>query len=75
MRKGLRKTLVEGKCVSRRLVTVASNYRYRPKHRLYEDIEPLFANFLFPFLVIAIANNAFRDYDSLESIFAIPAPR
>ncbi|KIM93155.1 hypothetical protein OIDMADRAFT_61940 [Oidiodendron maius Zn] len=47
----------------------------RPKHGLYEDMEPLFANPLLPFFAIAIANNAFRHYDSLESIFDIPAPR
>ena len=56
-------------------MTVSINDRGRPKHGLYEDMEPLFANPLLPFLAIAIANNAFRDYDSPESIFAIPAPR
>jgi hypothetical protein len=56
-------------------MTVAINDAGRPKHGLYEDMEPLFANPLLPFLAIAIANNAFRDYDSPESIFAIPAPR
>jgi hypothetical protein len=56
-------------------MTVAINDRGRPKHGLYEDMEPLFANPLLPFLAIAIANNAFQDYNSPESIFAIPAPR
>jgi hypothetical protein len=56
-------------------MTVAINDRGRPKHGLYEDMEPLFANPLLPFLAIAIANNAFRDYDSPERIFELPAPR
>jgi hypothetical protein len=38
-------------------------------------MEPLFANPVLLFLAIAIANNAFRDYHSVEDIFAIPAPR
>jgi hypothetical protein len=56
-------------------MTVAINDRDRLKHGLYEDMEPLFANPLLPFLAIAIANKAFRHYNSLETIFAIPAPR
>jgi hypothetical protein len=53
---------------------VAINDRGRPKHGLYKDMEPLFVNPLLPFLAIAIANNAFRDYDSPERIFELPAP-
>jgi hypothetical protein len=41
---------------------------------MYEDIEPLFACVMLPTLSIALANNAFMDYQSEEEIFAIPAP-
>ena len=41
---------------------------------MYEDIVPLFACAMLPALAIALANDAFRDYRSLEEIFAIPPP-
>jgi hypothetical protein len=42
---------------------------------MYEAMEPLFACAMLPALVIALANDAFKDYHSLEEIFNIPAPR
>jgi hypothetical protein len=42
---------------------------------MYEDMEPLFACAMLPALAIALANDAFKDYHSLEEIFNIPAPR
>ena len=39
---------------------------------MYEDIEPLFACAMLPALAIALANDAFQDYHSLQDIFAIP---
>jgi hypothetical protein len=42
---------------------------------MYEDMEPLFACAVLPALAIALANDAFEDYHSLEEIFDIPAPR
>jgi hypothetical protein len=41
---------------------------------MYEDIVPLFACAMLPALAITLANDAFRDYRSLEEIFAIPPP-
>jgi hypothetical protein len=41
---------------------------------MYEDIEPLFACAMLPALAIALANDVFQDYHSLEEIFAIPPP-
>jgi hypothetical protein len=46
----------------------------RPEHGMYEDIEPLFACALLPALAIALANDAFQDYHSVEEIFEIPPP-
>ncbi|KAH8797645.1 hypothetical protein F5884DRAFT_874658, partial [Xylogone sp. PMI_703] len=53
----------------------AANPSRRPKHGLYEDIEPLFANPVLPFLAIALAFDAFQDYHTQESIFDILPPR
>ena len=41
---------------------------------MYEGMEPLFACAMLPALVIALANDAFVDYHSLEEIFDIPPP-
>jgi hypothetical protein len=41
---------------------------------MYEDMQPLYANPILPFLAVAIADNAFQDYDTVEEIFAIPPP-
>jgi hypothetical protein len=41
---------------------------------MYEDIEPLFACAMLPALAIALANDAFQDYCSLEEIFDILPP-
>ena len=37
-------------------------------------MEPLFANPVLPLLAIALADHAFRDYQTFEDIEAIPAP-
>jgi hypothetical protein len=41
---------------------------------MYEDMDPLFACAMLPALAIALANDAFEDYHTLEDIFNIPAP-
>jgi hypothetical protein len=41
---------------------------------MYEDMEPLFANPILPLLAIALADDAFQDYQTSEEIFAIPPP-
>ena len=41
---------------------------------MYEDMEPLFANPVLPLLAIALADHAFRDYQTFEDIEAIPPP-
>ena len=41
---------------------------------MYEDMEPLYANPVLPFLAIALADDAFQDYHTFEEIFAIPPP-
>jgi hypothetical protein len=41
---------------------------------MYEDMEPLYANPILPFLAIALADDAFQDYHTFEEIFAIPPP-
>ena len=41
---------------------------------MYEDMEPLFANPVLPLLAIALADEAFQDYDTFEEIEAIPPP-
>lgn len=42
---------------------------------MYEDMEPLFANPIFPLLAIALADDAFRDYANFAEIEAIPPPQ
>jgi len=49
-------------------------FDYRPQHAIYEDMEPLYANPILPFLAIALADDAFQDYHTFEEIFAIPPP-
>jgi hypothetical protein len=44
-------------------------------HALYEDMEPLYANPLMPFFAIALADEAFLDYQTFEDIFRIPPPK
>jgi hypothetical protein len=46
----------------------------RPKHALYEDMQPLFANPVLPLLAIALADDIFMDYHSFEDIEAVPPP-
>jgi hypothetical protein len=41
---------------------------------MYEDMEPLYANPVLPLLAIALADNAFQDYQTFEDIEAIPSP-
>ncbi|KAL9106911.1 MAG: hypothetical protein Q9187_008504, partial [Circinaria calcarea] len=55
------------------LLTVRSSL-LRPKHGMYEDMEPLFANPVLPLLAIALADEAFQDYGTFEEIEAIPPP-
>jgi hypothetical protein len=43
-------------------------------HALYEDMTPLYANPLMPFFAIALADEAFQDYQTFEDIFMIPPP-
>src|SRR4051812_16919280 len=51
-----------------------NQYKSRPQHGMYEDILPLFACAVLPALSIALANDAFRDFHDIDSIFAIPPP-
>lgn len=41
---------------------------------MYENMEPLFANPVLPLLAIALADEAFQDYNTFEEIEAIPPP-
>lgn len=41
---------------------------------MYEDMEPLYANPVLPLLAIALADGAFKDYESFQDIEAIPPP-
>lgn len=38
----------------------------RPKHGMYEEMEPLFANPILPLLAIALADEAFQDYSTFD---------
>ena len=55
------------------MLTVRSSL-LRPKHGMYEDMEPLFANPVLPLLAIALADQAFQDYGTFEEIKSIPPP-
>lgn len=46
----------------------------RPKHGMYENMKPLFANPVLPLLAIALADRALQDYDIFEKIESIPPP-
>jgi hypothetical protein len=46
----------------------------RPEIGMYERVTPLYANQVLPFLMIALADDAFKDHHSYEDIFAIPPP-
>jgi hypothetical protein len=41
---------------------------------MYKKITPLYVNLVLPFLAIALADNAFKNYCSYKEIFAIPLP-
>jgi hypothetical protein len=47
---------------------------HRPKHGVYEDIEPLYINPVLPLLAIALADDAFADYHTFAEIEKIPPP-
>jgi hypothetical protein len=38
---------------------------------MYEKVTPIYANPVLPFLAIALADNAFKDYRSYKEIFSI----
>jgi hypothetical protein len=51
---------------------------YRPKHPIYERLNPsppLFANPLLFLLSIFISSNAFRDYRTVDDILSARAPK
>lgn len=46
----------------------------RSQHEMYEDMKSLYANPVLLLLAIALANNAFQDYQTFEDIEAISSP-
>jgi len=47
----------------------------RPKHGVYEDIEPLYANPVLPLLAIALADDAFVDYQTFVPLGEVSGRR
>jgi hypothetical protein len=50
------------------------NDAFRPEANLYEDMEPLFANPVLPFLSQALADGCFLHYKTWDEIKRIPPP-
>jgi hypothetical protein len=48
---------------------------HRPKHVVYEGMEPLYANPVLSLLAIALADDAFADHRTFAEVERIPSPK